>query len=303
MVPMIGRSGALEGLLVLAMRLSEEPYSSEDRALVGSAAAQAGLALENIRLAEAMAAQLDAERRQARELEIAKGVQAKLLPQSAPQLATLECVGRCIQARSIGGDYYDFIALDDGRLAIVLADISGKGLSAALLMASLQAGLRAQFTSAPTDVPGVLRSVNRVFSGSTATNHYATVFFAVYDEATRRLQYANCGHLPPILRRASGRIERLAPTATVVGMFDEWECATAETTIGVGDTLFVFSDGAPDALDATGEEFGDDRLISLVDTHHEASAAALLDCVVTAVTTHGGPQQYDDLTLLVARGR
>ena len=304
LVPMLGRSGDLEGLLVLAMRLSEEPYSGEDRALVGSAAAQAGLALENIQLAEAMAAQLDAGRRRARELEIAKGVQAKLLPQAVPQMATLECVGRCIQARSIGGDYYDFIALNDGRLALVLADISGKGLSAALLMASLQAGLRAQYTSAPADVPGVLRTVNRVFCGSTATNHYATLFFAVYDEATRRLHYANCGHLPPVVRRASGVIERLAPTATVVGMFDEWDCATAETTIGAGDTLFVFSDGAPDALDASGEEFGEERLVSLVDEHHAAGAQALLDRVVAAVTAHSGSQQqYDDLTLLAARGR
>ena len=208
--PMLGRSGDLEGLLVLAMRLSEEPYSSEDRALVGAAAAQAGLTLENIRLAEAMARQLDAGRRRARELEIAKAVQAKLLPQAAPVLTTLDYAGRCIQARSIGGDYFDFISVGEGKFAFVLADISGKGISAALLMASLQASLRAQYTVAPADVRAVLRTVNRVFYGSTATNHYATLFFGVYDETTRELQYANCGHLPPILRRSIGP-SRTAP--------------------------------------------------------------------------------------------
>jgi phosphoserine phosphatase RsbU/P len=302
-VPVIGRGGGLEGLLVLGSRLSDEPYSSEDRALLGSAAAQAGLALENIRLAEAMAAQLDAERGRARELEIARAVQAKLLPQDTPALPTLEYVGRCLQARAIGGDYFDFIDVGDGKLALVLADISGKGIHAALLMASLQAGLRAQYTLAPTDLRAVLRTVNRVFYGSTAHNHYATLFFAVYDQATRRFQYANCGHLPPILRRAAGDIERLGPTGSVIGLFDVWDCTTAETTLGAGDTLVVFSDGATDAVDAAGEEFGDERLTGVVERHAAAGATGLLDAIVSAVIDYGGTQQFDDLTLLVARGR
>jgi phosphoserine phosphatase RsbU/P len=302
-VPVVGRSGRIEGLLVLGPRLSDEPYSSEDRALLASAAAQAGLALENIRLAEAMAAQLDAERRQARELEIAKAVQAKLLPQDTPALPTLEYVGRCLQARAIGGDYFDFIDVGDGKLALVLADISGKGISAALLMASLQAGLRAQYTLAPTDLRSVLRTVNRVFYGSTAHNHYATLFFAVYDAATRRLQYANCGHLPPILRRAGGELERLGPTGSVIGLFDVWDCTTAETALGAGDTLVVFSDGATDAIDADGNEFGDERLAAIVDREAAASAGGMLDAIVRAVIDYGGTQQFDDLTLLVARGR
>jgi phosphoserine phosphatase RsbU/P len=302
-VPVVGRGGEFEGLLVLGSRLSDEPYSSEDRALLASAAAQAGLALENIRLAEAMATQLDAERRQARELEIAKAVQAKLLPQDTPALATLDYVGRCLQARAIGGDYFDFIDVGDGKIALVLADISGKGISAALLMASLQAGLRAQYTLAPTDLRSVLRTVNRVFYGSTAHNHYATLFFAVYDAGTRRLQYANCGHLPPILRRAGGRIERLGPTGSVIGLFDVWDCTTAETALGAGDTLVVFSDGATDAIDADGNEFGDERLAAIVDREAAASAEGMLDAIVRAVIEYGGTHQFDDLTLLVARGR
>ena len=247
-----------------------------------------------------MARQLDAGRRRARELEIAKAVQAKLLPQAAPVLTTLDYAGRCIQARSIGGDYFDFISVGEGRFAFVLADISGKGISAALLMASLQASLRAQYTVAPADVRAVLRTVNRVFYGSTATNHYATLFFGVYDETTRVLQYANCGHLPPILRRSTGRLDRLQPTATVIGLFDEWDCRTAETTLAPGDTLVVFSDGASEAVNAADEEFGEERLAAIVDGQSQAGAAALLDAIVAAVTEHGGTQQYDDLTLIVA---
>jgi serine phosphatase RsbU (regulator of sigma subunit) len=250
-----------------------------------------------------MAGQLDAERRRARELEIARAVQAKLLPQDRPALATLDYAGRCIQARSIGGDYFDFIAVGDGKLALVLADISGKGISAALLMASLQASLRAQYTVAPADLRAVLRVVNRVFYGSTATNHYATLFFGVYDETTRQLEYANCGHLPPLIRRGTGRVERLAPTATVIGLFDVWDCTTAETTLHPDDTLVVFSDGASEAVNAEGEEFGEERLAALVNAQPEAAAGVLLDAMVAAVTDFGGSQQYDDLTLLVAKGR
>jgi phosphoserine phosphatase RsbU/P len=303
LVPMLGRSGDLEGLLVLATRLSEEPYSSEDRALVGSAAAQAGLALENIRLAEAMAAQIDADRLRARELEVARAVQAKLLPQDTPVLATLDYAGRCLQARAIGGDYFDFIAVGDSKLAFVLADISGKGISAALLMASLQAGLRAQYTVAPADIRAVLRTINRVFYGSTATNHYATLFFGVYDDTTGRLEYANCGHLPPMIRRRTGAIERLVPTATVIGLFDVWDCTTAHTMLEPEDTLVVFSDGASEAVNGAGEEFGEDRLAAIINAHAGTAAASLLDSIVAAVTAHGGPQQFDDLTLLVAKGR
>ena len=300
-VPMLGRGGQLEGLLLLGPRLSEEPYSGEDRALLASAAAQAGLALENIRLAERMALQLEAERRQARDLEIAKAVQAKLLPQHTPTLATLQYAGVCVQAREVGGDYYDFMAAGPGRLALVMADISGKGMSAALLMASLQASLRAQYMLAPGDLRGVLRSVNRIFYESTATNHYATLFFAVYDGVSRRLEYANCGHLPPMVLRRAGNVERLSTTAPVVGLFEPWDCETAETRLDPGDLLLVFTDGATEATSPSGEEFGEARLLELLCQYRDAPPADLLSGILSAVTGHGGPLQYDDLTLIAAR--
>ena len=142
LVPIVGREGRLLGLLALGPRLSEEPYSGEDKGLLASVAGHAGMALENFRLAENIAARLEEERRTAREMEIAKDVQARLLPQAAPDLETLECEGRCLQARLVGGDYYDFLALGRGQLGLVLADVSGKGMHAALLVANLQANLR-----------------------------------------------------------------------------------------------------------------------------------------------------------------
>ena len=304
LVPLVGRSRQIEGLLVVGPRLSEEPYSGEDVSLLASVGTQSGLALENIRLAERMAERMEVDRRVSRELEIAREVQSKLLPQDRPVLASLDYAGACLQARIVGGDYFDFVSLAPGQFGLVLADISGKGISAALLMASLQANLRAQYANAPHDLAQVLGTVNKIFFDSTASNHYATLFFGVYHEAARTLRYANCGHLPPILLRADGEVERLGVTAPVVGLFDTpWECATGEASLAVGDTLVVFTDGVSEANSDEGDEFGEERLIDLVQRHADLAAPALLDAIVAAVGDHSAAEQYDDLTLIVARVR
>jgi serine phosphatase RsbU (regulator of sigma subunit) len=190
------------GLLVLGQRLSEEPYSREDKQLLASVASQAGVALESIRLGEKIAERLEAERRAAQELEFARDVQARLFPQKLPRLETLEYTGGCLPARQVGGDYYDFLELRRGRVALVLADIAGKGVSGALLMANLQANLRSQYAMALDDLPRLLKSVNQLFYENTSESSYATLFFGDYDDSSRRLCYVNCGHLPPLLLRA-----------------------------------------------------------------------------------------------------
>ncbi len=304
LVPLVGRSRQLEGLLVLGPRLSEEPYSGEDISLLASLGMQAGLALENIRLAETMAERMEVERRVSRELEIAREVQAKLLPQNRPALETLDYAGACLQARIVGGDYFDFVSLAPQQFVLVLADISGKGISAALLMASLQANLRAQYANAPNDLTKVLSTVNKVFYDSTAANHYATLFFGVYEEAERRLRYANCGHLPPILLRASGEVERLGATAPVVGLFETpWSCGTGAIDLAPGDTLVIFTDGVSEAAADNEEEFGEERLIALVKQQRHLPASELLDAIVRAVGEHSSQEQFDDLTLIVAHVR
>jgi phosphoserine phosphatase RsbU/P len=161
-LPSPGRGGSLLGLLVLGRRRSDEPYSGEDRRLLSAVCVQAGMALDSIAQAERMAERLEAERRAERELAIAQEVQVRLLPQAAPPLPTLEVRGICLQARAVGGDYYDFLDLGEDHLAIVLADISGKGISAALLMANLQAHLRAQCFVAGDDVGRLLTKIDQV---------------------------------------------------------------------------------------------------------------------------------------------
>jgi len=305
LVPILGRDDRLIGLLVLGERRSEEPYSSEDIRLLEAVASQVGVALENIRLAESIAERMEVERRAAYEVEIAREVQSKLFPQKMPPLATLDYAGGCIQARVVGGDYYDFLDLGPGRIGIVLADIAGKGISGALLMANLQANLRSQYALALEDLPRLLQSVNRLLCENTPEDRYATLFFADYEDAGRRLRYVNCGHNFPLLLRADGALERLASTATVLGMFKDWECGVVEITMHPGDILVMYTDGVSEAPNAAGEEFGEKRLLEAVRPalRDYAGAAELLTRIDSAVQQFSNGIQADDLTLVVARAR
>ena len=304
LVPIRGSSeGQLQGVAVLGPRLSEEPYSMGDKRLLASVASQAGIAMRSITLAEKMAATMEGERRTAQEMQIARQVQSRLLPQQAPSLPTLECAGKCIQTRAVGGDYYDFLDLGSGRIGLVLADISGKGMSAALLMANLQANLRSQYALALEDIPRLLRSVNRLFYKNTENNHYATTFFAVYDDETRRLRYVNCGHNPPFLARVNGSVERLAATATVLGLFEEWDCSVAELELAAGDVLVIYTDGVSEASPNEDDEFGEERLIEAARSHRQRSADEILEAILSQVQGFSQGEQADDMTLIVARGR
>lgn len=303
LVPLLAGDGHLTGVLALGSRLSEEPYSREDKRLLASVANQAGLALESIRLAEDIAEHIEAERRASRDMEIAKQVQARLFPQKFPLLHTLEYAGRCIQARHVGGDYYDFLSLGSGRIGIVLADIAGKGIAAALLMANLQADVRSQCAVASQNLPQFLKSVNESFYESTDEGSYATLFFGNYEDSTGRLRFANCGHNPPFLVRPNGTVERLAATATVLGLFAEWESSVCDVQIAAGDVLVIYTDGITEANNSSGEEFGESRLLETIRANLALPVPLILHAVLTAALEFSRSEQSDDLTLVVARGR
>jgi serine phosphatase RsbU (regulator of sigma subunit)/predicted enzyme related to lactoylglutathione lyase len=247
------------------------------------------------------AERLELERRSAQELEIAKQVQARLFPQTLPPLKTLDYAGICIQARHVGGDYYDFLALGNQRLGFVIGDIAGKGIAAALLMANLQANLRSQFALARDEPLLFLQSVNRLFFHSTADSAYATVFFADYDDAERRLRYANCGHLSAILLRQNGQVERLHATATVLGLFEEWHSPTVDCQFSTGDIFTLYTDGVTEAFNESEEEFGEDRLIAALERHSKLPPQALLSAIVDEIKTFSPHEQHDDITLIVAK--
>ena len=303
-VPMLSRRRALVGLIVLGDRLSEELYSREDETLLASIASQAGGALENLLLAEQMAERMEADRRAAQELRIAAEVQRRLLPVKTAAMATIEYAGRCVQARSVGGDYYDFLDLGRGQLGLVLGDVSGKGLYAALLMANLQASVRSLSARLATeDLTALLASLDHSFDEATAGNHFATLFFGHYDDVRRRLRYANCGHQPPFLLRAGGGVERLGVTGGAIGLLDEWTCAVEEIVLEPGDLLALYSDGVTEAMSPTGEEFGEARLLEALSLHRDRPLTEAMERVVGAVRAFGGAEQSDDLTLVLVRAR
>jgi serine phosphatase RsbU (regulator of sigma subunit) len=210
-----------------------------------------------------------------------------------------------IQAREVGGDYYDFLNLGAGRMGIVLADIVGKGIPGALLMANLQADVRSQCAIASQNLPQFLKSVNQSFFESTDEGRYATLFFGDYQESTRHLRYANCGHNPPLLVRANETAERLTATATVVGLFEEWQSALGDVWITPGDVLVIYTDGITEANNSAGAEFGECRLLETIRCHLAVPVPCILDAILRAALEFGGGEgrMTDDLTLVVARGR
>jgi serine phosphatase RsbU (regulator of sigma subunit) len=234
-------------------------------------------------------------------LAIAKEVQSRLFPQRHPPLQTLTYVGLCHPARAVGGDYYDFLDLGKGRLGLVIGDISGKGIAAALLMANLQANLRSQCATAWQQPQRFLRSVNQLFYENSAQNDYATIFFGEYDDETRRLRYSNCGHPPAFLLRRDGAVERLESTSTVIGLFEQWNCGIEERQLYPGDNLVLYTDGATESSNHAGEEFGEERLTEALRRRRELSSQELLAAVMGQVRQFSPCEQADDITLVVAK--
>jgi serine phosphatase RsbU (regulator of sigma subunit)/catechol 2,3-dioxygenase-like lactoylglutathione lyase family enzyme len=249
----------------------------------------------------ANAARLEAERQTAHDLAIAKEVQSRLLPQRHPPLQTLACAGLCRPARAVGGDYYDFLHLGKGRLGLVVGDVAGKGIAAALLMANLQATLRSQCATAWEQPQRFLRSVNQLFYDNSAESDYATIFFAEYDDQTRMLRYSNCGHPPAFLLRRDDTLEPLESTSTVIGLFEQWDCAIEERQLYPGDTLMLYTDGATEASNHAGEEFGEERLLEALKQYHELSSHELLAAVTSQVRQFSTHEQADDITIIVAK--
>ena len=251
----------------------------------------------------AAAEKLEAEHRAAQELDIAKRFQSRLFPQTLPPLKTLDYAGVCIQAREVGGDYYDFLNLGQSRLGLVIGDTSGKGIGAALLMANLQANLRSQSAIAMDQPQKFLQSVNQLFSENTTDSANATLFFGAYDDNSRHLRYANCGHYSPLLLRRDNTLEQLDSTGTVLGLFCEWDCSVAECDLSPGDIIALYTDGITEAFNEAGEEFGEHRLAELLRKHREQTAQAMLATILEEVQKFSAGKQYDDITLIVAKCR
>jgi CheY-like chemotaxis protein len=236
-------------------------------------------------------------------LNRARDVQCALLPHVKPPLRTLDYAGHCIQARMVGGDYYDFLDLGPGEVGFVVADVSGKGIPAALFMASLEGSLHSQCGAGLKDLRQLLASLNIHLYKHSAHERYVTLFIGRYSDASRTLQFVNCGHNPPVLLRTGGEVERLNATATVLGLFSDWECSLAAVQLEIGDVLSIHTDGITETAGKSGEEFGDARLLETLGSNRGHEAAQILRRVEEAVEQFRLGEQADDMTLLIARAR
>lgn len=295
----------LLGIISLGPKRSEEPYSTTDIRLLNAVASQTALALENARLTERIRREIAERARVNRELEIAREVQERLFPQYLPEVPGLDYAGYCRPQQEVGGDYYDFIRIGECSLGIAIGDVSGKGIGASLMMATLQASLRTQALRPSGGPAEIVSLINRlVYDGSTS-NRYATFFYGQYNPATRRLQYVNAGHNAPVVFRHGcngGEIFRLTRGGTVLGLFPDAKYEEGRVELKEGDSLVAFTDGISEAMNPHQEEWEEERLIQAIRQCRSLCATKTIDDILSRVDTFtAGAKQYDDMTLVVMR--
>ncbi|RMH21242.1 MAG: GAF domain-containing protein [Acidobacteria bacterium] len=285
------------GLIYLDHRFTGQAFNESDLRLVGLIANMAAVKIENAQL---LAAQLEQERLE-QQMAVGAQIQRKLLPDGDPEVPGYQICGVNRSCFAIGGDYYDFIAKRDGKQAIVVADLSGKGIGAALLMAVLQASLRALIEGAEEPAALVDR-LNHVLITNSPYNKFATIFYAELDPRSHVLQYVNGGHNPGLLRRAGGAIEMLEPCGPIVGMIEEATFSCRQVSLEPGDTLLLYTDGVTELTDEEDAEFGYERLVELVAREPVEEASSLIDAVQVAMRAFSPRDQPDDdCTLVVVR--
>jgi phosphoserine phosphatase RsbU/P len=243
------------------------------------------------------------EERLQSELGIAREVQRQLFPKTALSLRSLQMTGVCHPAQVVSGDYYDYFQLEGSSMAMAIGDVAGKGISAALLMATIQAALRAQLSSAPGEISTarIVTLLNRQIHASTAPEKYASFYLGVYDDSTGLLTYSNAGHPPPLLVRG-GAPEKLEVTGTILGAFSTACYEERQIALQKGDLLVAYTDGITEPEDAYGEMFGEERLIDTLLKYRKAEAGEIVSRTMEAVLHWtGSPELQDDMTMLIAR--
>jgi phosphoserine phosphatase RsbU/P len=296
-VPMAVK-GETQGIMLLGRRMTGAEYSIKDLEFLSSLGNLAMMSLENIRLFEAM---LEKQRLE-EELKIAREIQLGLLPKALPTIDRYQIAARMIPSKEVGGDYYDVVRLDDYRYLLAVADVSGKGTPAAMLMANIQATIRAL---APLDITiaGATARVNELIYDNTAADKFITFFWAILDTENNTLKYVNAGHNMPFYLGSDGGVRRLDKGGMILGvMRSNVQYEHEIIDIRTGDSLIVFTDGISEAMNPAGEEFTEKRLEALVCDNRSRSAVDLLDTIVNSVRGFAGPAtQSDDITALIVK--
>jgi serine phosphatase RsbU (regulator of sigma subunit) len=257
----------------------------------------AAIRIEHARLGEVEAAgkRLEGELAQAAE------IQRQRLPASAPVIVGLDLAGYNVPCRTVGGDYYDFLPLPDGRVVILVADVAGKGMPAALMMMDLQARVHIM-SGDPDDTAGLVDRLNRSLAGACPSNRFITMFLSVLDPSTGQMTFCNAGHNPPLLLRADGSVEELSEGGPVLGLPMKTQYRQGRRELRAGDLVALFSDGVTEAENDAGEEFGTERLGAVLTQCREEPAQAIVDAVNRAVEEwRAGAPAADDVTLVIVR--
>ena len=295
-VPLIVK-GRLTGVLAVYNKQGASHFNGDDQRLLAIIASQSAQVIENARLSAE-------ERNLARmreQMRLAADVQARLLPAALPEIEGFDVAGTSLPADTVGGDYFDVVPLADGRFALCLGDVSGKGLPASLLMANVQAMVRLMcllgFSSCQT-----MHYANELLCRCTAGNRFVTFFLAILDPATGELEFCNAGHNPPLVVTAGGALEELTTKGAVLGMIPSFEYGCSRRVIASGEVLVMYSDGVTEALDPLDDEFGEERLAWLLQGTRAFDASSIVTELTGAIRVHASERsQSDDITVLVVR--
>jgi phosphoserine phosphatase RsbU/P len=268
-------------------------------------AGQTALALENTRLTATVAEDAANRERINSELELARTVQERLFPKGAPQVPGLDLAGLCRPAQSVGGDYFDFFTTSSGLTGFAIGDIAGKGVSAALLMAGLQASLRAMALSGFSNLSDLMAKLNVLMYDASPANRFATFFCCLYDSSTRQLRYSSAGHNPALLIPANNNQPVWLKTrGNALGLTRKSTYEQAELILNPGDRFVLYTDGVTEARNSAGDEFGEQRLLETVLATPACAASALAGLLLTAITTFAATAtQHDDITVITAISR
>jgi serine phosphatase RsbU (regulator of sigma subunit) len=293
----LGVSEKVFGIIYADSPIAEGRFTEDHLKVLTTLASVAAIRVENARLVEARFQQERLER----ELQLAMEIQQRFQPTAPPVVTGYEFQGISFPCYEIGGDYYDFIQREDGRLVIALGDVSGKGTAAALLMSSLHASIHAQ-TGSHDSLVETISAVNRYLADNIPSNRFVTLFYAELDPESGALSFLNAGHNPPLIVHAAGTVEQLASGGLPLGIKANAEYREGRTTLQRGDVLVIYSDGVTEAASPSGEEFGPTRLYEVVSRNVDSSAAGIRDRIESALTKFSqGTQAADDITLVIVK--
>jgi serine phosphatase RsbU (regulator of sigma subunit) len=293
----LGVSEKVFGIIYADSPIAEGRFTEDHLKVLTTLASVAAIRVENARLVEARFQQERLER----ELQLAMEIQQRFQPTAPPVVPGYEFQGISFPCYEIGGDYYDFIQREDGRLVIALGDVSGKGTAAALLMSSLHASIHAQ-TGSHDSLVETISAVNRYLADNIPSNRFVTLFYAELDPESGAVSFLNAGHNPPLIVHAAGTVEQLASGGLPLGIKADADYREGRTNLAPGDVLVIYSDGVTEAASPSGEEFGPTRLYEVVSRNVDSSAAGIRDRIESALTKFSqGTQAADDITLVIVK--